>query len=155
MVCTQWFTKASISGDFQMRINLSAVISLAVVFSGSLALSSQSVEARTTRNSSHAVGNYFVPAPPPYTPSMVPAALGMTYAQALTVDADGAVVKKLVDPYSKYIFSHNQGDVPQVVRPNPYLTANPSVEARILKRIDSFDSEISSTEKEIGKLLDL
>jgi hypothetical protein len=155
MTCTQWFTKASISGDFQMGINLAGLISLAVVFSGSFALSSQSVEARTTRNSSHAVGNYFVPAPPPYTPSMVPTALGMTYAQALTVDADGAVVRKLVDPYSKYMFTHNQGDLPQVARPNPYVTANPSIEARILKRIDSFDSEISSTEKEIGKLLDL
>jgi hypothetical protein len=149
------FTEASISGDFQLIRNLAALISLAVVFSGAFALSSQSVEARTSRNSSHVAGNYFVPAPPPYTPSMVPTALGMTYAQALTVDADGAVVKKLVDPYSKYIFTRNQGDMPQVVRPNPYTTANPAVEARILKRIDSFDSAISSTEKEIGRLLDL
>lgn len=149
------FTKASISGDFQLIRNLAALISLAVVFSGAFALSSQSVEARTSRNSSHVAGNYFVPAPPPYTPSMVPTALGMTYAQALTVDADGAVVKKLVDPYSKYIFTRNPGDMPQVVRPNPYATANPAVEARILKRIDSFDSAISSTEKEIGRLLDL
>lgn len=149
------FTKASISGDFQLIRNLAALIPLAVVFSGAFALSSQSVEARTSRNSSHVAGNYFVPAPPPYTPSMVPTALGMTYAQALTLDADGAVVKKLVDPYSKYIFTRNQGDMPQVVRPNPYATANPAVEARILKRIDFFDSEISSTEKEIGRLLDL
>lgn len=149
------FTEASISGDFQLIRNLAALISLAVVFSGAFALSSQSVEARTSRNSSHVAGNYFVPAPPPYTPSMVPTALGMTYAQALTVDSDGAVVKKLVDPYSKYIFTRNQGDMPQVVRPNPYTTANPAVEARILKRIDSFDSAISSTEKEIGRLLDL
>lgn len=155
MACTQWFTKASISGDFHLNRNLAPLITIAVVFSGAVALSSQSVEAKTSHNSSHVAGHYFVPAPPPYTPSMVPTALGMTYAQALTVDADGAVVKKLVDPYGKYIFTHNQGDVPQVVRPNPYLTANPSVEARILKRIDSFDSEISSTEKEIGKLLDL
>ena len=135
--------------------NLAALISLAVVFSGAFALSTQSVEAKTSRNSSRVARNYFVPAPPPYTPSMVPSALGMTYAQALTVDADGAVVKKLNNPYSKYIFTRNQGDMPQVVQPNPYITSDPAVEARIQKRIDSFDSEISSTEKEISKLLDL
>ncbi len=75
---------------------------------------------------------------------MVPLALGMTYAQALTVDADGAVVKKLNNPYSKYTFTRDQGDMPHVVRPNPYVTFDPAVEKRIQKRIDYFDSEISS-----------
>jgi len=82
---------------------------------------------------------------------MVPSALGMTNAQAVTADADDAVVEKPVNPYSKYIFTRNQGDMPQVVQPNPY----PGVETRILKHIDYIDSEISSHEKEIGKLLNL
>jgi hypothetical protein len=133
--------------------DFAAVISLAVVFSGSFALSTQSVEAKISRNSSRRARNYFVPPPPPYTPSIVPSALGMTNAQAVTADADGAVVEKPVNPYSKYILTRNQGDMPQVVQPNPY--ADPGVETRILKHIDYIDSEISSTEKEIGKLLNL
>jgi hypothetical protein len=86
---------------------------------------------------------------------MVPSALGMTNAQAVTAEADDAVVEKPVNPYSKYIFTRNQGDVPQVVQPNPYVSSDPGVETRILKHIDDFDSEISSVEKEIGKLLNL
>ena len=134
--------------------NLAALISLAVVFSGSFALSTECVEAKSSRNSSRRARNYFVPPPPPYTPSMVLSALGMTNAQAVTNAAD-AVVEKPVNPYSKYIFTRNQGDMPQVVQPNPYVSYDPGVETRILKHIDYFDSEISSIEKEIGKLLKL
>jgi hypothetical protein len=79
----------------------------------------------------------------------------MTNAQAVTADAHDAVVKKPVNPYSKYIFTRNQGDMPQVVQPNPHVSYDPGVETRILKHIDSFDSEISSRQKEIGKLLNL
>jgi hypothetical protein len=84
---------------------------------------------------------------------MVPSALGMTNAQAVTANADNAVVEKPVNPYSKCIFTRNQGDMPQVVQPNPHV--DPGVETRILKHIDDIDSEISSNEKEIGKLLNL
>jgi hypothetical protein len=154
------YTKASPSGYFHLVRNLAALISLAVVFSGSFALSTQSVEAKTSeakasRNSSCRARNYFVPPPPPYTPSVVPSALGMTNAQAVTADADDAVVKKPVNPYSKYIFTRNQGDMPQVVQPNPHVSYYSGVETRILKHIDYFDSQISSSEKEIGKLLNL
>ena len=152
---THCFTKASTSGYFHLIRNLAALISLAVVFSGSFALSTQSVEAKTSRNSSRRDRNYFVPPPPPYTPSMVPSALGMTNAQAVAADADDAVVEKPVNPYSKYIFTRNQGDMSQVVQPNPYVSYDPGVETRIQKHIDYFDSEISGIEKEIGKLLNL
>lgn len=132
-------TTASTPEYFQLIRNLAALISLAVVFSGSFALSTQSVEAKTSsRNSSRRTRNYFVPPPPPYTPSLVPSALGMTYAQAVTADADGAVVKKPVNSYSKSPFTRNH-----------------RIETRALKHIDYFDSEISSIEKEIGKLLNL
>ena len=79
----------------------------------------------------------------------------MTNAQAVTADADNAAVKKPVNPYSKQIFTRNQGDMPQVVQPNPHVSYDPGVETRIQKHIDYFDSEISSIEKEIGKLLNL
>jgi hypothetical protein len=79
---------------------------------------------------------------------MVPSALGIMNAQAVTADADDALVEKPVNPYSKFIFTRIQGDMPQVVQ-------HPVVEKRIQKQIDSFDSEISSIEKEIGKLLNL
>ena len=77
----------------------------------------------------------------------------MTNAHAVTADGGDAVVEKPVNLYSKYIFTRNQGDMPQVVQPNPYV--DPDVETRILKHIDDIDSEISSNEKEIGKLLNL
>lgn len=79
----------------------------------------------------------------------------MTYAQALTAGAEHAVVEKLVNSSSKHILARNQGDMPVVVQSNPYASYNPVVETRIQKRIDSFDSEISSIEKDIDKLLDL
>src|SRR5579885_1612623 len=184
-------SKASTSGYFHLIRNLSALISLAVVFSGSFAMSTQSVEAKTSRNSSHRdrnyfvpppppymplmvpsplgmtnaqavtaddagvekpvnqsveaktsrnssrrAGNYFVPPPPPYMPSMIPSALGMTNVQVVTADADNAVVEKPVNPYSKYIFTRNHGDMSQVVHPNPYVSYDPGVERRIQKRID-------------------
>ena len=86
---------------------------------------------------------------------MIPSVLGMTNAHAVTADGGDAVVEKPVNLYSKYIFTRNQGDMPQVVQPNPYVSYDPAVETKILKHIDSFDSEISSIEKEIGKLLNL
>ena len=64
-------------------------------------------------------------------------------------------MEKQFNPYGKYIFTRNQGDMPQVVQPNPYVSYDPGVETKVLKHIDYFDSEISSTEKEIGKLLNL
>lgn len=145
--------------------NLAAIISLAVLFSGSFALSTQSVkaktaeakasEAKTSRNSSRGAKNYFVPPPPPYTPSMVFSALGMETSQAVMVDSDGAAVEKPVNSYSKYIFTRKQGDMPKVVQANTDAIYDPGVETKIIKQIDHIDSEISSIEKEIGKLLNL
>ncbi len=123
--------KGRLRGIFMIR-NLAALISLAVVFSGSFALSTQSVEAKTSRNNSHRDRNYLVPPPPPYTPSLVPSVLG-----------------------SKYIFTRIQSDMPQVVQPNANVSEHSGVETKIQKEIDYFDSEISSSEKEIGKLLNL
>ncbi|HEY9756906.1 MAG TPA: hypothetical protein V6C97_17195 [Oculatellaceae cyanobacterium] len=140
------FTKTS--RYFPLIRNLAALISLTVVFSGSFALSTQSVEAKTSQNGSRRAGDYFVPPPPPYTPSMVPSALGLANAQAVSAKADDAVVKK-------HMFTRNQGDMQQVVQPDPYVRNNPGVETRIQQHIDSIDSEISTHQKEIGKLLNL
>jgi hypothetical protein len=133
-------------------------MSLAVVFSGSFALSTQSAEAKTSRKSSHSAKNYLVPPPPPYIPTLVPSALGMTYVQAVTADGSEAVVKT-VNPYSQYIFSRDQRDMVQVVQPKPNVSESLLVEKKlqkqIQKQIDSFDSEISTVEKEIGNLLNL
>jgi hypothetical protein len=86
---------------------------------------------------------------------LLPSALGMTNAQAVTAHADYAFFEKPLNPYSKYIFTRNQGDMPQVVQPNAYVSYNRGIETRILKHIDYIDSEISTSEKEIGKLLNL
>lgn len=149
------FAKGSTTGYFHLSRNLAALISLAVVFSGLFALSTQSVEAKTSRHSSRRESYYLVPPPPPYAPSMVPSALGMVGAQAVAAYADDAVVEKPVNLYSKYIVTRNQGDMPQVVQPDPYVSHYRVVEPKILKQIDDFDSEISNHEKEIGKLLNL
>lgn len=79
----------------------------------------------------------------------------MTNAQAITADANYVVVEKPGNTYSKYVYTHNQGDRTQVVQPSPYVSNYVVVEPRILKDIDHFDSEISGVEKEIGKLLNL
>lgn len=189
--------KRSTSGYFHLIKRLATLMSLAVVFGGSFALSTQSVEAKTSRGSSGRAKNILVPPPPPYIPTVSPSALGMWNAQAVTADADYAVVENYArtsrnssgraknilvpppppytplmvpsalgmsnaqadavveNPYSKYIFTHNLSDMPQVVQPNPYVSHYRSVQTRILKQIDSFDSEISSHEKEIGRLLNL
>jgi len=60
-----------------------------------------------------------------------------------------------VDMYDKYIVTRNQGSITQVVQPNPSVSSDPVVDTKILKLIDSHDSEISSIQKEIGKLLNL
>lgn len=143
--------KASTSRYIHLSKNPAALISLSVIFCGLFALSTESVEAKTSRNSSHRDLNYLVPPPPPYMPS----ALEMTSAQTLAAYADYAVVEKPVNPYGKYIVTRKQGDRRQVVQPNPYASYDPVVETKIQKDIDSFDSEISSHEKEIGKLLNL
>ena len=77
----------------------------------------------------------------------------MTNAQAVT--ADDAVVDGPVKPYSKFVYTRSQGDMPQVAQPNPFVTSHRGAEKRILKKIDDFDSEISTQEKEIDKLLNL
>lgn len=143
--------KASTSRYIHLSKNPAALISLSVIFCGLFALSTESVEAKTSRNSSHRDLNYLVPPPPPYMPS----ALEMTSAQTLAAYADYAVVERPVNPYGKYIVTRKQGDRRQVVQPNPYASYDPVVETKIQKDIDSFDSEISSHEKEIGKLLNL
>ena len=81
-------------GDFHLIRKLAALIWLAVAFSGSFTLGTQSVEAKTLRNSSPPAKNYLVPPPPPYIPTMVPASLAMLEAQALAADAQYAVAEK-------------------------------------------------------------
>lgn len=85
-----------------------------------------------------------------------PSAFGMMDAQAVAADAaHKAVAQNPTNPYSKYIFTRKQGDIPQVVQPNLHVSYSPRLETRILKDIDYIDSEISSHEKEICKLLNL
>lgn len=151
----KWSAQSVEFGVFLLIRDLPALVSLAVVFGGSFALSTQSVEAKTSRNSSHIERNYLVPPPPPYAPSMLPSALGMKSAQAVAAYAYAAVVEKPVNTYGKYIFTRNQGGMPEVVQPDPYVSHYQVVEPKILKQIDDFDSEISNHEKEIGKLLNL
>lgn len=142
-----------------MTRNVAALMSLAVVFSGSFALSTESAEAKTSRKSSHTAKNYLVPPPPPYIPTLVPSALGMTYVQPVTADAGEVVVKQPVNLYNQYIFTRDQHDMAQVVQPKQNVSESLVVEKKlqkqIQKQIDSFDSEISSVEKEIGSLLKL
>jgi hypothetical protein len=146
------------------------LISLVLVFSGSFLPSTQSVEAKAPeaktsgvkiaeakipRNSSRTDRNYFVPPPPPYTPSMISVAEGMTYAPVVTVDSDGVIVENPANPYSKYIVTRKPGGMPQVAQPSPYVGRDPIVEKKIQKHIETFDSKISNVQEDISKLLNL
>src|SRR5690349_16913608 len=81
-------------GTFILIKKLRALLSLAVVFGGSLALSTESVEAKTSRNTSPRTRNFLVPPPPPYIPTVIPSALAMSNAQALAAVDYYAVVEK-------------------------------------------------------------
>jgi hypothetical protein len=109
--------------------NFATLISLTVALSGLLALGTQSAKAKATHISTRKDKNYFVPPPPPYTPSIATARLSMSYALSAKAEA--------------------------VVDHKPDLTAPPVYDAKTLEQIDGFDTEISNSEKEIGKLLNL
>ncbi len=112
-----------------MVTNFATLISFTVVLSGLIALTTQSVKAKTPHISAHKDKNYFVPPPPPYTPSLTTARLDMRYALSARAEA--------------------------VVERKPDLIAPPAYDAKTLEQIDGFDTEISNSEKEIGKLLNL
>lgn len=68
----------------------------------------------------------------------------MTNAQKVKANADGAL-----KPINSYV------NIAKVVQQNSNVSYDPVVEKKVLKRIDYFDSQISSQEKEISKLLNL
>lgn len=63
----------------------------------------------------------------------------MTNAQKVKADTDGALKPVMA----------------KVVQQNSNVSYDPVVEKKVLKRIDYFDSQISSQEEEISKLLNL
>ena len=135
--------------------NFAALLSLALVLSGTLALCTQSADAKNSKKNTHRAGNYFVPPPPPYTPSLVPVALGMTYAPAVEADGDYEVVEVPVNPYTNYIVKRNKVGTPHVVQPSPHVSYDRTDEIKVQKSIEDIDSEISNIQKDIGKLLNL
>ena len=109
-------------------------------------------EAKISRHSSHRARNYFVPPPPPYTPSILVSA--MSTKNAGTATADIAMLDRSVNSYGNYL-ARNQGDIPQVGRSSLDVSRYLGIEKKAHKEIDQFDSQISNHEKEIGKLLNL
>lgn len=97
---------------------LSLVLQFLIVFGAS-----QSASARTKRHTKPVAGQmagaYFVPPPPPYTPSILP-----EYGISSMLDAQiqGNATAKVESPYSKYIYTRNPADAPQIVQPNKYIT---------------------------------
>lgn len=135
--------------------NFAALISLAVVLSGALASSTESAEAKNSKKNTHRAGDYFVPPPPPYTPSLVPTALGMTYAPAAEADGDYEIVEVPVNPYTNYIVKRNKVGTPHVAQTSPHVSYDRTEEIKVQKSIEDIDSEISNIQKDIGKLLNL
>lgn len=112
-----------------MVTNLATFIGLTVVLSGFIALSAQSASANPPQTNAHKDKNYFVPPPPPYTPSLATLRLSMRDVPPAKADA--------------------------VTQPTPDVIAPPAFDAKTQQEIDHFDSEISNSSKEISKLLDL
>ncbi len=142
-------------GDSLLIRNFAALMSLALVLSGALAFSTQSAEAKNSSKNTRRAGNYFVPPPPPYTPSLVPVALGMTYAPAAEADGDYEVVEVPVNPYTNYIVKRNKVGTPHVAQTSPHVSYDRTDEIKVQKSIEDIDSEISNIQKDIGKLLNL
>jgi hypothetical protein len=60
-------------------------------------------------------GAYFVPPPPPYAPSILPE--NIVRGRATDSDEPKEVAEKPPEnPYKKYIFTRDAGDMPRVVR---------------------------------------
>lgn len=135
--------------------NFAALISLAVVFSGAFALSTQSVNAKTAQSNASKSKNFFVPPPPPYVPSVGPSVLGILNAQAVAANANEAILGNSLDLTGKHSFAHDRSGTSQFVQTTSGVTFSPAVETKIQQHIDDFDSEISNSQKEIGKLLNL
>ena len=72
--------------------------------------------AKSKRQAAAGRGAYFVPPPPPYAPSILPE--NMTHSRVIN-DADTipeVAEKPPENPYRKYIFTRDAGDMPRVVK---------------------------------------
>jgi hypothetical protein len=99
--------------DFFSKLLSATLVASALVSVGM----NQPVLAKSKRHiASAGRGAYFVPPPPPYAPSILPE----SYAHVRTTDADAPVAevaeKPPENPYRKYIFTRDAGDMPRVVR---------------------------------------
>jgi len=93
-------------------------LAFAIAISAALAaLVFQPAEAKTKAHkrqtsNQHRYGNYLIPPPPAYTPSILP---------ELQATA-GAEPPKPVNPYKKYVYTREGHDEPPPVQPNKYVT---------------------------------
>ncbi len=70
--------------------------------------------AKSKRHIAQGRGAYFVPPPPPYAPSILPETIANVRTQP---DPSEELAEKLPEnPYKKYIFTRDAGDMPRVVR---------------------------------------
>ncbi len=102
--------------------NFAAVASFAVLASVlSLAATDQAASAKTKKTTQRAPRSYFVPPPPPYTPSILPDMRRM-YGNDVEADSDVDTVQTPQSRWSKYIYVRNGYSAPQSVSPNKYVT---------------------------------
>jgi hypothetical protein len=81
----------------------------------------KSVQAKhSVKKIAYAGKTWFVPPPPPYTPSMLPE---LQYSQ-MTASPSPVREESAEDlnPYSKYIYTRSGYDAPRRVQPNKYVT---------------------------------
>jgi hypothetical protein len=70
--------------------------------------------AKTKRHIAQGRGAYFVPPPPPYAPSILPETIARVRIEPEVTEA--IAEKPPENPYKKYIFTRDAGDMPRVVR---------------------------------------
>jgi hypothetical protein len=95
---------------------LGVFFSVALLATAWFSLTADQAACAKSKARRHSPGAYFVPPPPPYAPSILPERLVRHAAAAQVEDAEA--VKPPENPYAKYIFTRNAGDMPRVVQ-NP------------------------------------
>lgn len=72
--------------------------------------------AKTKRHTTTGRGAYFVPPPPPYAPSILPESMAHVRTVEKVEPTEEVAEKPPENPYKKYIFTRDAGDMPRVIK---------------------------------------
>lgn len=73
--------------------------------------------AKSKKHAATGRGAYFVPPPPPYAPSILPETQSYNMGAVQQIEKTAEIAEKPPEnPYKKYIFTRDAGDMPRVIK---------------------------------------